>query len=162
MHYHHHSLGVALNKYQILFTAKERSSLVYFMTSYQGDKVEDSGMLLPPNHKKVVKGYHSNDIALYIKIKKQVIEDQKHAKLVISEMDEAAKTELTTGSFPNNVYGILPFTFYFPELQSSIKQEASMKWKYHSISQLKACVMPMELDEGEVFDSSTPNNILSI
>jgi hypothetical protein len=48
MHYHHHSLGVALNKYQILFTAKERSSLVYFMTSYQGDKVEDSGMLILP------------------------------------------------------------------------------------------------------------------
>jgi hypothetical protein len=156
MRYHYHSLGVALNKYHNLFSAEEKSSLVDFMTSYQGDRVEDFGMSLPPNRKKAVKGYRSVDISLYIKIKSMVTEDRKNANLLISQMDEAAKSQLVAGDFPVNASGVLPFTFSFAELQSCIKHEGIWERKHHFIPHVKACAMPIECDEDEVFDSSSP------
>jgi hypothetical protein len=162
MRYHYYSLGVAVNKYQNLFSADEKSSLLDFMTSYQGVKVEDSGMSLPHNRKKAVKGYRSYDISLYIKIKSMVSEDHKHAILLISKMDDSAKSQLVAGDFPVNAYGVLPFTFSFPELQYSIKQEGISKRKYHSLPHVNACAMPIECDEDLVFVSSAPTMQLSI
>jgi hypothetical protein len=91
-----------------------------------------------------------------------VMEDCKNANLLISGMDEAAKSQLVAGDFPVNASGILPFTFSFAELQSSIKHEGIWKRKHHFILHVKACAMPIECDEDEVFDSSPPTMQLTI
>jgi hypothetical protein len=81
MHYHHESLASTVEKYGSLFTTKEKCTLLDFMNAYQGEKVENSSLPLTRNCK-VVKGYCSDDIALFVKIKKQVTEDHQHVIVV--------------------------------------------------------------------------------
>ena len=72
---------------------------------------------------KIVKGYRSNDIALFVKIKNQVTEDREHVNIVMSEIDEASENGSMNGSFPSNRFDILPFTFQYPQFHASIKKE---------------------------------------
>ena len=153
MRYHYESLETTVQKYGALFTTEETDALSDFMKAYQGEKVENSGLPLSRNCK-VVKGYHSNDIALFVKIKNQVTEDCEHVNVVMSEMDKASKN----GSFPSNQFNILPFTFHYPQFHASIKKEEfvdsdSKKRKFPiSLDGTTATASPtaMDFDDGDV------------
>ena len=113
-----------------------------FMAAYEGDKVESpSPDLVPsPTCKKIVKGFCSKDIALYMWMKKEVVK------------------ECTMCSKQNAVGKAAPFTFHFPELNGIIKEEpdkssSSSKCKHQVISQVTACAMPMD---------SNPNGLYGV
>jgi len=122
MRYHSESLATAVQKYGALFTREETNDLLDFMKTYQGEKVENSGMPLSRNGK-VLKGYRTSDIAIFVKIKNQVTEEREHVNLLMSEIDVTSKIGVNIGSFPSNRFDILPFTFHYPEFDPSIKKE---------------------------------------
>jgi hypothetical protein len=77
MRYHHHSLFISLCKYKLLFSSEESKAVSNFMDVYEGDKVESPlPFLVPPStRKKIVKVFCSKDIALYMSIKKEVVNE---------------------------------------------------------------------------------------
>jgi hypothetical protein len=167
MRYHYKSLATAVQKYGSLFTTEEKDSLLDFMKAYQGEKVENSALPLSHN-RKVVKGYRSNDIDLFVKIKNQVTEDREHVNVVMSEIDEASKNRLINGSFPSNRFDILPFTFHYPQFHASIKKEEfvdsdSKKRKFSGTldgTNATACTTAMEFDDGDdCFDCFSKTSI---
>jgi hypothetical protein len=147
MRYHHHSLFVSVQKYQLLFSNEERKALADFMAGYEGEKVESppSGLVSSPTHKKLVKGFHTKDIALYMWMKKQVVKECTSSESISSEQ--------------NAVLGeTAPFTFHFPELAGLIKKDpdkssSCSKRKHQVLSQVTACAMPMD---------SNPNGLYRI
>jgi hypothetical protein len=140
MHYHHHSLFISLHKYKLLFSSKESKAVSDFMDAYEGDKVESPSPFFVPSltRKKIVKGFHSKDIALYMSIKKEVVNEH-------------------TIYFEQNAVGkAAPFTFHFPELNGKIKEEPDIsssgsKCKHQVISQVTACAMPMDSNPTGVY-----------
>jgi hypothetical protein len=135
MRYHHHSLSISLRKYKLLFTSEESTAVSVFMDAYEGDKLESPlPVLVPsPTRKKIVKGFRSKDIALYMSIKKKVVNE----RAICSEQTAFDKTA--------------PFTFHFPELDGKIKEEPDIsssgyKRKHQVISQVTASAMPMDSD----------------
>jgi hypothetical protein len=140
MHYHRHSLFTSLRKYKLLFSSEESKALSNFMDVYEGDKVESPSPFLvpPPTHKKIVKGFCSNDIALYMSIKKEVVNE--HA--ICSKQTVVGKAA--------------PFTFHFPEVDGKIKKEPDIsssdsKRKHQVISHVTACAMLMDSDPTGVY-----------
>jgi hypothetical protein len=137
MRYHHHSLFISLRKYQLLFNNEERKAVADFMSRYDGEKVESSspGLVPSPTSKKIVKGFRSTDIALYMWMKKEVVKERT--------------TSESMSSNPNAVVETAPFTFHFPELVGLIKEEpdkssSGSKRKHQLISHVPACAMPMD------------------
>jgi hypothetical protein len=157
MRYHYESLATAVPKYEALFTKEETDALLDFMKAYPGEKLENLALPLSRN-RKVVKGYRSNDIALFVKIKNQVTEDREHVNIVMSEIDEASENGSMNGSFPSNRFDILPFTFHYPQFHASIKKEElgdsdSKKRKFPvSLDGTTATASPtaMDFDDGNV------------
>jgi len=140
MRYHHHSLFISLHKYKLLFSSKESKAVSAFMDAYEGEKVESpSPFLVPPaTCKKIVKGFRSKDIALYMSIKKEVVNE----RAICSEQTAVDKAA--------------PFTFHFPEVDGKIKEEPDIsssgsKRKHQVISQVTACAMPMDSDPTGVY-----------
>jgi len=128
---------------KFFFNDEERKVLVDFMTKYEGEKVESTGLLVPtPNHKKLDKGFRLKDIALFMSLKKQVVEERTLAKFMSSKQNADGE--------------IAPFTFNFPELAGHIKAEPDYyssisKRKHQVISQVTACAMPMDLETDGVY-----------
>jgi hypothetical protein len=159
MRYHYVSLDSAVQKYGALFTPEERGVLFDFMKTYQGEKVESLCMGLSRSDRKVVKGYHSSDIALFVEIKNQVTKDRQHVNAVMSEINETSNNGLINGSFPlSNRFDILPFTFHYPQFHVSIKKEelvdsGSKKRKFAVSSNgttNTASDTAMEFDDGDM------------
>jgi len=116
MRYHHQTLEATLHKYLSLFSSEDRDALVEFMNYYKGPKNEHSPTVVAsiPPLRKVIKGYRSHDIALFSKIKKQVVEDRQHALTILLEMNaEASKTSTVEDDFPANRFDVRPFIFHF-------------------------------------------------
>ena len=64
----------------------DNKALIEFMANYKGPKnttLPFYGTIRP----KIMKGYHSEDIALYSTIKKKVLEERHHVLTVVSELD---------------------------------------------------------------------------
>jgi hypothetical protein len=128
MRYHHQTLEATLRKYHSLFPSEDRDALVEFMNYYKGPKNEHSPSVVAsiPPLRKVIKGYRSDDIALFSKIKKQVVEDRQHAFTILSEMKaEASKTSTVEDDFPANRFDVRPFIFHYSghEVEPNIKVE---------------------------------------
>jgi hypothetical protein len=144
MRYHHHSLFVSVHKYQLLFSNEERKALANFMAGYEGEKVESSpsGLVPSPTRKKLVKGFCSKDIALYMWMKKQVVKERTLSESISSEQNAVGETA--------------PFTFHFPELAGLIKEDpdkssSGSKRKHQVLSQVTACAMPMDSDPNGLY-----------
>ena len=140
MRYHHHSLFISLRKYKLLFSSEESKAVSDFMDAYEGDKVESNSPFLvpPPTRKKIVKGFRSKDIALYMSIKKDVVNE----RAICSEQIAVGKAA--------------PFTFHFQEVDVKIKEEPDIyssgtKRKHQVISQVTACAMPMDSNPTGVY-----------
>jgi hypothetical protein len=111
--YHSESLGPALAKYASLFSKEDEQAVDKFITSYTKgiEKVPPF-----PFSRKPFKGYHSNNIYLFVIIKKQVLEESKNVNSVMSYMERHSENGPTTGA--------IPFTFNFPKSNASIKLES--------------------------------------
>jgi hypothetical protein len=144
MRYHHHSLFVSVCKYQLLFSNEERKALANFMAGYEGEKVESPlpGLVPSPTRKKLVKGFCSKDIALYMWMKKQVVKERTLSESISSEQNAVGETA--------------PFIFHFSEQAGLIKEDpdkssSGSKRKHQVLSQVTACAMPMDSDPTGVY-----------
>ena len=127
----------------------DNNALVEFMANYKGPK----NMTLPfygTIRPKIIKGYHSEDIALHSTIKKKVLEECHHVLTIVSELDDDAN--------PTNHFKVRPFTFHYPghEAKAFIKEEcddkaASKKWKLCAPPLDKVLQFAMELDDDDHF-----------
>jgi len=166
MRYHPDALEATLDKYSSLFTIEEKQSVLDFINSYTCGRVEIPPFSIAAKNRKVVKGYRSNDIALFIKIKKKVLEERHHVNTVMSEVDGSSQNG-STNAFPENQFNVLPFTFDYHQVNASIKIESfdsvsNKKRKFHQSdggNTSSASLMAMEFDDGDVcFDYSTKSS----
>jgi hypothetical protein len=133
----------------------DKEELIEFMANYKGpmNSTLPASRHCPP---KIIKGYRSPDIALYLTIKKKVLEERHHVKTVLSELDDATETTMASNGFPTNCFNVSPFTFYFPGHE--VKEERNDK---DASKQRKYCAPPlinihqsaMELDDDDYFQS---------
>jgi hypothetical protein len=160
MRYHHNSLKALVIKYGALFTDEDTDALLHFMNDYQGSKNKNSNFA-HSNGKSVFKGYRSHDIALFLKMKKQVLEDHQHAVTILAELDEAAKKSIVVDGFPTNCFKVCPFILHYPdqEVEVNIKVEpddsTSRKRKLSAsivATNTNVCHQAMELDDDDLFD----------
>ena len=135
------------------------------MANYKGPK-NTTLLFYGTIRPKIIKGYRSEDIALYSMIKKKVLEERHHVLTVVSELDDDAKTiTMANDGFPTNRFKVRPFTFHYPgqEAKAFIKEEcddkaASKKRKLCAPPLNKVLQFAMELDDD---GSDTQSNMIS-
>jgi hypothetical protein len=158
MRYHGVILRIYSNAAHGFSDPDDNNALIEFMANYKGPK-----NMTPPFYgtirPKIIKGYHSEDIALYSTIKKKVLEERHHVLTIVSELDDDAKTiTMANDGFPTNCFKVRPFTFHYPshKAKAFIKEEcddnaASKKWKLCAPPLDNVLQFAMELDDDDHF-----------
>jgi hypothetical protein len=159
MRYHSQSLVTSLDKYDILFSAQDKDAVHKFIKTYTNNGVEKI-QRYPFNYRTPFKGYRTQDILLFVIVKKQVLEERNNQKNVVSSV-----IDLPSAYAPTT--GVIPFTFSFPESIACIKLEPG---HYDSNKKRKLIQdgaasrvspsMAMEFDDGDVcFDYTSAAHI---
>jgi hypothetical protein len=115
MHYHSYSLVPLLEKYGILFSARDTDAVLEFIKTYTKPGVKKI-QPYPFMYCTPFKGYHTKDILLFMIVKKQVLAEQQNLKTVVSP-----NINLPSANPPTT--DVIPFTFSFPESIACIKLE---------------------------------------
>jgi hypothetical protein len=160
--YHSDSLVTSLEKYGILFSAQDKAAVLDFNETCTTHGI---GMIqrYPFNNHKPFKGYRTNDINLFMIVKKQVLSERNNQKTMLSPV-----IDLPSANPPTT--GVIPFTFSFPELIACIKLEpghydSNKKRKLLQDGAASRGVSPsmaMEFDDGHVCFDYTNAGLISL